>query len=87
MRHGAIGSNAEVGAALRAGTVSLVAETSKAVTFSSAMPDANYQVALTHDGAVSAIGLSAQSKTAAGFTLLASLALTGSVGYVAVSNT
>ena len=87
MRHGAVVSNAEVGGALRSGTVALVAETSKAVTFTSAMPDANYQVALTHDGAISAVGLSAQSKTVDGFTILATLALSGSVGYIAVSNT
>jgi hypothetical protein len=61
-------------------------DTSKAVTFSSPMPTANYRVALESSQQMSA-SLWVTNKTASGFTVNVSAAMSATLGYTAVADT
>ncbi len=69
--------------AIRRGTVAMTALTTKAVTFTTAMPSADYQVVLSPVAPLS-VTLSVSNKTASGFTINAISLISGSVDYVAV---
>lgn len=60
------------------GTLTFAAETSKAVTFATPLANANYRVQLDSSAFV---GLRVTGKTVAGFTVEATAAFTGTVGY------
>jgi len=84
MIHGAIPANTDSGGAcIRAGTVSVqVTDLTKAVTFSTPMPNTSYLVVLAPNGLIGAF--SATNLTVNGFTLNLPGVL-GVVGYVAIS--
>lgn len=69
---------------IRTGSVAVTAlETTKAVTFSSAMPTASYTVFFERGGAVASV-LNPSSKTTAGFTMNVSVGLVETINYVAI---
>jgi hypothetical protein len=80
---GAAGAAGASAVATRAGSVAIATlDVSKTVTFSSAMPSANYQVMLSPNGLAGAFVVS--SKATSGFTLTISGAATGTLGYAVV---
>jgi hypothetical protein len=84
MIHGAIPANTDSGGVcIRSGTVSVqVTDLTKAVTFSTPMPNASYVVILAPNGLLGSF--TASALTANGFTLNLP-GVTGIVGYVAIS--
>lgn len=71
---------------IRSGMVSVTSlDLTKAVTFSVAMPSANYRIAFERGGNVATV-MSPSDKTTAGFTLNASVGVTETVGYIAVED-
>lgn len=70
----------------RAGSVTLTAlDLTKAVTFPTSMPNANYRVAIERGGNAASV-LWVTSKATTGFTLNASVGVTETVGYIAVAD-
>jgi hypothetical protein len=68
---------------IRAGHVSVTSLlTSVAVSFSSALPDANYEILLFMSGV--AVSFSISSKVTTGFTIGFSVGLSGDITYLAV---
>ena len=72
--------------AVRSGTVAvLITDLTKAVSFGTAMPTANYRVFLQVEGNL-AVVLWATAKTTAGFTVNLSLGVAGSISWVTVDD-
>ncbi len=72
--------------AQRSGTVSLlITDATKAVTFATAMPSANYRVFLSVESNL-AVALWPTSKLTSGFTLNVSVGVVGSVAWLAVED-
>jgi hypothetical protein len=86
MKHGAINTASDVaGSNIRVGSVAVtVLLTSVNVTFSAAMPDANYEVFLEMSGVAVAFTISAKATT--GFTVSFGAGLNGTLSYMAVSD-
>jgi hypothetical protein len=71
---------------IRSGTISLIiTDLTKAVTFSTAMPSANYRVFLSVEGNLAAV-LWPSAKLTTGFTLNLSVGVVGSVAYLCVED-
>lgn len=85
MLHGAISSAADVhGKAIRVGTVTVTAlDLTKAVTFSSAMPNSSYEVFFSPKANL-AVTLYPSSHATSGFTLNLSIGVVGTISYIAV---
>lgn len=86
MKHGAVNSNSDVvGTSVRVGSVSLtILELTKAITFSSALPDTNYKLFLQQDGNFG-VSVWATNIATTGFTINVSAGVVGSVSYAAIA--
>ena len=73
---------------MRCGSVSFSNALTKDVTFTSPMPDTNYQIICFAQSTLAvAITLFPSNKTVSGFTINALALLTATIGYLAVANT
>ena len=84
---GSLLSTSDISAkAIRTGTVSVTAlETSKAISFGSNMPSANYRVFLQTEGNLATV-LWPTSKATTGFTLNLSVGVAGSIAWLALED-
>jgi hypothetical protein len=85
MRQGAINSNSDMyNGAVRAGSISVaLLELTKAVTFSSAMPNTNYVIFLQPQSNLG-VAIWPTNKTVNGFTLNIAASVSGTISWVAI---